>query len=112
MLASIARPTLRLAPHASSRTAAARALHSSPPRRAPGLFQGGGQSVGEDAADTSRKNAAVPMFIAAGAGIAGYVAYSQMSSRQQAHEEKKAAKHDQQSENVPAGSKAKVSMRG
>ena len=81
MLASIARSTLRLAPTSASRTAAARALHSSPARRAPGLFQGGGQSVGEDTADTSRKNAAVPMFIAAGAGIAGCARLPPLSLR-------------------------------
>lgn len=65
MLAHLSRPTLRTA---------ARALHSTPSRLAPGLAaKAGGQSVGEDAADTARKNTAVPVFVAAGAGIAGCV---------------------------------------
>ncbi|GAA5823000.1 hypothetical protein JCM3770_005375 [Rhodotorula araucariae] len=109
----LAGKTLRLTATAPRALATARALHSSPARLAPGLAaKGGNQEVGEDAADTQRKNALVPVFMGAGAAIAGYIAWSQISAGKAAREEKKDAKTDQQKENVPAGSKERTGSRG
>ncbi|BGP50063.1 hypothetical protein JCM10450v2_005971 [Rhodotorula kratochvilovae] len=108
-----ARQTLRLATSAPRALSASRALHASPARLAPGLAaKGGNQEVGEDAADTQRKNAAVPVFMAAGVAIAGYIVWSQISAGKAAREEKKDAKTNQEKENPPAGSKDRTGMRG
>ncbi|GAA5990003.1 hypothetical protein JCM11641_000581 [Rhodosporidiobolus odoratus] len=71
-----------------------------------------GNSVGEDATDVQRKNAAIPVFMAAGAAILGYIGYSQYASGKQTREEASHAKTNQAKSNPPAGSKENTGTRG
>ncbi|GAA5999162.1 uncharacterized protein JCM10292_001634 [Rhodotorula paludigena] len=103
-------PALRTA---LPRSAAARPLHTTVVRRTTHPAKNDlGNSVGEDTADIQRKNAAVPLFVAAGAALVGYIAYSQISAGQAAKAEKKEAKHDQEKSKPVLGEKEKMSMRG
>ncbi|BGP18246.1 hypothetical protein JCM10213_007875 [Rhodosporidiobolus nylandii] len=92
---------------------AARSLHSTPLRSTTHpTASPSGQSVGEDSADTQRKNAAVPLVMAGGAGFVGYILYTNFYSGKEAREAEKEAPHSQAKSKPPAGSKENTGLRG
>ncbi|BGP09872.1 hypothetical protein JCM10049v2_005747 [Rhodotorula toruloides] len=90
MLALRSLRALRIAPSAT------RAYTTHPAKS--GAQGSGNQGIGEDAADIQRKNAAVPVFVAAGAGLVGYIVYSQMSAKKEHEEANKERKTDMRQE--------------
>ncbi|GAA6017577.1 hypothetical protein JCM10207_001212 [Rhodosporidiobolus poonsookiae] len=114
---TLARPAVRALPSLRATASASqsiRALHASPLARTthPAHSSVGSQGVGEDVADTQRKNAVWPIFPVVGIVGLGYLLYANFYSGQQAREEKKGAKHDQAKSNPPAGSKENTGTRG
>ncbi|BGP26262.1 hypothetical protein Rt10032_c10g4297 [Rhodotorula toruloides] len=102
---------LRALPVFRSSIAVAPRAYSTHPAKS-GAQGSGNQGIGEDAADIQRKNAAVPMFVAAGAALIGYIAYSQMSAKkghEQANEDRMT---DMQQEKHVAGEKERMGSRG